>query len=93
MSSVKVKPLEWREPTDHPMDDEDAICVADGLGGQYSVTQRQLVRRESPDNMGHLLWDAEDCMSFTEHLNVEDAKAAAQTAYEVRIMSCIEVSP
>lgn len=92
-TKTKVEPLEWRKPIDHPQDDEYAICVAAGIGGRYAISQRQPVRRESPDKMGHLLWDAMDNFSFTEHLTVEEAKAAAQSDYEKRVLARLTVQP
>lgn len=90
MNTPTVKPLAWRKPTDHPQDDEDALFVAAGLGGNYAISTRQMTRKSfDGSTMGHLLWDAEDNFSFTEHASVEDAKAAAQADFERRILSCL----
>ena len=77
---VAVKPLKWRKPTDHPQDDDDAVAVAPGLGGQYSITK---------ESDHALLWDAEDNFVWTQHPSVKDAKAAAQADYERRIRSAL----
>lgn len=89
---MKVKPLEWREPTDHPQDMEDSsILVAHGIGGRYHISSRQLVRIPSPDKKGHLLWGAKDGdeFAFTEHLTIDDAKAAAQADFEQAVLACL----
>lgn len=89
--AVAVNPLEWRKPDpENIMDHDDCQLVATGLGGQYAISERQLVRIKSPDNMGFLLWGAEDAFTFTEHLSVKAAKAAAQADYEQRIRSALE---
>jgi hypothetical protein len=90
--SVTVKPLEWYEPSDHPQDMEDSsILVAHGIGGRYHISIRQLVRIPSADNMGYLLWGAKDGdeFTFTEHLTIDDAKAAAQADFDQAILACI----
>jgi hypothetical protein len=90
--TITIKPLDWYEPTDHPQDMEDSsILVAHGVGGRYHISNRQLVRIKSPDNMGYLLWGAEDGdeFVFTEHLTIEAAKAAAQADFEANIRAVL----
>jgi hypothetical protein len=89
---ITVKPLDWYEPTDHIQDDDNALWIAHGLGGRYSISRRQLVRIQSPDNMGYLLWGLPDGdeFSFTEHLTIDEAKAAAQADFDEDIRSTIE---
>lgn len=84
---ARVKPLVWRKPADHPQDPEDAALVAVGIGGCYAISKPQLTTAFGPN--GHLLWDAEDNFSFTEHRSIEAAQSAAQRDYEQRIMSAL----
>lgn len=80
---VRVKELQWRKPADHPQDNSEALWVAPGLGGQYSIT---------PEEQHFLLWDADDNFSWSPYPSIAAAKAAAQSDYERRILSAIEVS-
>lgn len=87
---TKVKPLNWYAPDPQDiMDSEDCLLMAVGFGGRYAISRRELVRIASPDKMGHLLWDAKDPFSFTEHLTVEDAQAAAQTTHDNDMMAAL----
>lgn len=87
---VKVRELEWYAPDPEDIQDsDDCVLMARGMGGRYSISARQLVCIPSPDNMGYLLWDADDAFSFTEHLTIEAAKAAAQADFERRIRSAL----
>lgn len=87
---VEVKALEWREPdADDIQDRDDCLWMATGMGGRYAISTRQLVSIQSPDKMGYLLWDADDAFSFTEHLTIEAAKAAAQADYTARIRASL----
>lgn len=91
--AIKIKPLDWYEPTDHPQDMEDSsILVAHGIGGRYHISVRQLVRIPSPDKKGYLLWGAKDGdeFVFTEHLTIDDAKAAAQADFEEDIRALVD---
>lgn len=92
-----VNLLSWYEPTDHPQDMEDSsILVSHGIGGRYHISSRQRVRRPSADGMGYLLWGAKDGdeFIFTEHLSIDDAKAAAQADFDAAVRACItEVAP
>jgi hypothetical protein len=83
--AVAVKPLEWREPTDHPKDpdEDDSLFCADGIGGVYSVSVRQSV------GPAYLLWWAHDPMDWAGFDTVEAAKAAAQADFEARIRSAL----
>lgn len=92
-TEVKVRELEWYAPDPEDIQDsDDCVLMARGMGGRYSISARQLVSIPSPDNMGYLLWDADDAFSFTEHLTIDAAKAAAQADHERRIRSAL-VSP
>lgn len=85
IAALKVRQLEWYEPTDHPMDMEDsAMLVAAGLGGRYHVSKLQTVGKP------YLLWWAHDEFSWTGHDSVEGAKATAQADHEQRILSALE---
>lgn len=87
-SPWRVKKLEWRKPADHPQDPEDAALVAVGIGGRYAISKPQLTAAFGPN--GHLLWDAKDNFSFTEHRTIANAQAAAQVDFERCIRSAIE---
>lgn len=92
VTRVQIKTLDWYEPTDHPQDDADnSILVAHGIGGRYHISVRQLVRIQSPDNMGYLLWGAKDGdeFTFTEHLTIDAAKASAQADFDAAVRACI----
>jgi hypothetical protein len=84
----KVKALTWRKPADHPQDMEDALWIANGVGGHYSISKQQSLSSGSP---GHLLWWPDDEFAFDEFRNVEAAMAAAQADYEARILSALDV--
>jgi hypothetical protein len=85
---VKVKPLEWRVPTDHPKDPdiEDNVLCADGIGGVYAISKKQKVGPE------RLLWMADDPFDWKGYGSILEAKAAAQADYEQRIRSALEPS-
>lgn len=84
---VKVKPLEWYEPTDHPMDmDGSSQLVAAGLGGRYHISHAQTV------GPTYLLWWAHDEFIWTGHDTIDAAKEVAAEDYAARILSAIEVS-
>lgn len=94
-TAIKVKPRTWYEPTDHPQDMEDSsILVAHGIGGRYHISVRQSVRRPSTDGKGYLLWGAKDGdeFTFTEHLTIDDAKAAAQADFDAAVRAIVEVA-
>lgn len=73
MSPAKAKPLRWRKPTDHPQDNEDALWVADGIGGRYSIT-------DQGDHV--LLWMAEDNFAWQRFATVMQAKDAAEVNWQ-----------
>lgn len=75
-----VKPLAWREPTNRPQDQGDALLITDGIGGQYSITS---------DVMGGFsLWWAHDMFLWTRFPTISAAKNAAQADFEERLMAC-----
>ena len=81
---MKIKPLEWYEPTDHPMDmDGSAQLVAAGFGGRYHISHAQKI------GPTYLLWWAHDEFSWSGHNTVEEAKATAQTDFEQRVADLI----
>ena len=88
-ATMAVRGLEWRKPDP----DYDYLWTAIGMGGRYAISTRQLVRIQSPDKMGYLLWGADDAFAFTEHLTIEAAKAAAQADYTARVLSALEPIP
>ncbi|CDX26757.1 conserved hypothetical protein [Mesorhizobium plurifarium] len=93
--AIKVKSLTWYEPTDHPQDMEDSsVLVAHGIGGRYHISARQRVRMPSQDGMGFLLWGAKDGdeFTFTEHLTIDDAKAAAQADFDAAVRAVVEAA-
>jgi len=78
-----AKPLEWREPMDHPQDgwEDDIVAVADGLGGRYSIC------RESDH---FLLWWAHDNFLFLQCASVNGAKVAAEVDWQKRIAAVLK---
>ena len=68
--------LEWRKPSDRPGESEDAICVADGFGGQYSV---------QPDLDKFIVWFAEDEFSFKTFDTVDQCKRYAECQFQNRL--------
>jgi hypothetical protein len=84
-STVQVKTLVWRVPTDHPTDpdiEETALC-ADGIGGVYAISKKQTVGPE------RLLWWAHDMFAWDGFNSIPEAKAAAQADYETRVLSLL----
>ena len=82
MIEIRVKPLKWRRPTDHPQDHagSGAAWVADRLGGRYCV------------DVDGLLWMADDEFVWQQRAGVSEAKAAAQEDHEKRVLDLVEVS-
>lgn len=68
--------LDWYTPTDHPQDDEGAVCVAHGLGGRYSICDAR---------GGVCLWYAGDEFTWTAHATLEEAKALAEDDFNVQM--------
>lgn len=86
--AVRVKPLEWEEPTDHPQDDdENCAIMAHGLGGRYSISREQSVGPR------YLLWMADDEFTWHGYASEEEARDAAQSDYEQRILSVLTDTP
>lgn len=81
-----AKPLRWRKPTDHPQDDQHATCVADGIGGRYSICEQR-----AP--MPFLLWFADDEFIWEQFDTVEAAKARAETDWQQRFADLIAAAP
>lgn len=82
LDGIAVKALEWRVPSDHPQDYEDALWVCAGLGGQYSITK---------EDDHFLLWEAGDNFVWHKHATIAEAKAAAQADFEQDIRSALAV--
>lgn len=78
-----VRPLAWREPTDHPQDHDDALLVADGIGGRYSIADDEMG--------GFMVWWAHDCFSWTQYPTIEAAKAAVQEDFERRVRPLLAI--
>jgi hypothetical protein len=84
-ADIRVGPLQWRAPTQHPQDAQDADEVAEGLGGRYSFYIRP---------QGEIiLWFAHDEFIWQPFDSVEAAKAAAQTDFETRLRAFVSVAP
>lgn len=84
LGGMRAKPLQWRKPTDHPSEDDEAVATADGIGGKYSIT------RESDH---YLLWWAWDCFVWEKHPTIEAAKSAAEADWQQRWADCALISP
>lgn len=84
---IKARALEWRIPTDHPMDFEDSsILVADGLGGKYHISEPAPINQQG--TIGHLLWLAHDEFIWEPCLSIEGAKAKAEADWQARYAAC-----
>jgi hypothetical protein len=76
-----ARPLNWREPTDHPQDGfgaEDIVSIAPGIGGRYSIS------REKDGTF--LLWMAHDEFIWQSFSSVENAKDAAERDWQSRVL-------
>lgn len=82
-----AKPLEWREPTDHPQDgyEEEIVAVADGFGGRYSI--------RSERDGSFLLWWAHDNFLFLQCASVNGAKVAAEVDWQKRFRALMRPQP
>lgn len=80
---VKIKPLNWRKPTDSGADFglEDAVAVANGIGGKYSITK---------DSGSFLLWDSYDEFTFDNYPTLNEAKAAAEAHWQKSVRVFIQ---
>jgi len=65
--------LEWRKPSDHPCDMENAIWVANGFGGRYSI-------QEVSD--GFLLWLDDDEFVWKQFGTVEKCQRYAECRFQ-----------
>jgi hypothetical protein len=81
-ASIAAKPLKWRKPTDHPCEAETSICVADGIGGKYSI---------QADRIGKfLLWFAWDAFVWAAYPTLQAAKDAAEIDWQKRFRAHLE---
>lgn len=80
---MKIKPLRWRKPNDTGSDLglDGALCVANGIGGKYSIT------RDSGNSF--LLWDADDEFTFQNYPTLDEAKAAGEVHWQKSVASVI----
>ena len=87
---VEILPLHWIAPPDDGsgMGQEDCLLRANGMGGKYAISTKQLVRL--PCGEGYLLWDVEDPFIFTEHETIEAAQSHAQADHEKRIRAALK---
>lgn len=68
--------LEWRKPTDHPCDMSDAIEVADGFGGQYSITK----------DLGEFnLWLDDDEFVWKKFVTIDKCKRYAECRFQKKV--------
>lgn len=79
---MQIKPLRWRKPNDTGSDlgHQDAVCIANGIGGKYSIT------RGSGD---FLLWDCNDEFVFQNYPTLDEAKAAAEAHWQKSVAAVI----
>ena len=70
--------LDWRKPTGHPQDMglDDAVFVANGFGGRYSIT---------PDSGEFLLWLDDDEFVWKKFKTVEKCKRYAECRFQKRV--------
>ena len=84
MSEEQAKPLHWYKPKDHPQDSEDAICIAHGIGGRYSIY---------PDGDGFLVWKADDEFTFLSGKTVDECKALAEAHWQAAFADRVASPP
>ena len=68
--------LEWRKPQEHPQDMEDALLVAEGFGGRYSIEEQKV---------GFLLWLDDDEFVWKQFETVEKCKRYAECRFEKKV--------
>lgn len=59
---------------------EGALCIANGIGGKYSITR---------DSGNFLLWDADDEFTFQNYPTLEEAKAAGEADWQKSVSAVI----
>ena len=81
MTEIRVKPLKWRRPSDHPQDHAKSGTewIANGVGGRYCI------------HADGLLWWADDPFTWGVFAGISEAKAAAQEDHEKRVIALVEV--
>ena len=68
--------LVWRKPRKHPQDMEDAILVAEGFGGRYSI--------EKQDD-GFLLWLDDDEFVWKQFVTIDECKRYAECRFQKKV--------
>lgn len=79
---MQIKSLSWRKPTGDGADFglEDAVAVANGIGGKYSITK---------DSGQFLLWDSYDEFTFQNYPTLDEAKAAAEAHWQKSVQAVL----
>lgn len=73
-----IRPLRWYKPTDHPCDREDALWMAMGYGGRYSIQE---------DGGHYIVWMADDEFTFEQGESVDACKTIAERHWQSQIAS------
>jgi hypothetical protein len=75
-----ARPLRWYKPTDHPQDSEDALWMAHGIGGRYSI-------QEDLDKF--IVWLADDEFRFITCESVGECKATAEEHWQKAVAAVL----
>jgi len=78
---ARIRPLHWYKPTDHPQDGEDALWMAHGIGGRYSIQE---------DAGKFIVWDE---FSFVTCDTIEACKAWAEADWQKNVRAALRSSP
>lgn len=76
-----IRPLRWYKPTDHPCDREDALWMAMGYGGRYSIQE---------DGGHYIVFMADDEFAFEQGESVDACKAIAERHWQSQIAALAE---
>ena len=79
-----AKPLTWRMRSDHPQDNQNAVLIADGIGGRYSI--------EAADAHGWILWWANDEFTFLKCVTLAEAHEATEANWQERVATVLTPS-
>lgn len=79
---MRARPLRWRKPNGTGSDHghEDALWIANGIGGKYSITK---------DSGEFLLWWADDEFTFTQCKTVAEAKTVAEGNWQAAVANVL----